>query len=91
MPLFNLKCPNGHTRSILTIQSNFDKIPVEKKKCKECSEIMTRNASGPTAAVKEKLDNGVMIRAVERLADAEKLYHDRAINADPNAGRKNRS
>ncbi len=39
---------------------------------------MHRNASGPTAQVKEILDNGAMKRKVERYKDAEKLYKDRA-------------
>jgi hypothetical protein len=34
----------------------------------------------------ERLDNGAMPRAVERLADAERLYADRAAKADPLAG-----
>lgn len=39
---------------------------------------MERAPSGPSAQVKERLDNGVMKRAVERYKDAERLYKDRA-------------
>lgn len=91
MPLFNVKCPNGHKSSILTFESSFDKIPSVKKKCKECGEEMVRDGTGPTSSVKEKLDNGMMPKAIERLSDAERLYHERATKADPNAGGKNRS
>jgi hypothetical protein len=39
----------------------------------------------------EKLDNGSMVRAVERLADAERLAKERAKNSDPLAGGLQRS
>lgn len=91
MPLFNVKCPNGHKSSILTFESSFDKIPSVKKKCKECGEEMVRDGTGPTSSVKEKLDNGLLVRAVERLAETERLYQERNSKADENAGRANRS
>jgi len=51
--------------------------------CPKCKSPMKRNASGPTNQVYEQLDNGLMPRKVERLADAERLFKDRAKN-DPN-------
>jgi hypothetical protein len=39
---------------------------------------MERAPRGPTAQVKETLDNGAMKRKVERFKDAEKLYKDRS-------------
>lgn len=50
--------------------------------CAGCGKKMGRFENPPKAQVKEVLDNGVMSRRVERLADAEELYHDRAVN-DP--------
>ena len=90
MPLFNLECPKGHFKKLLTSCQTFDKVPVEKKTC-QCGELMTRKATGPTSSVKERLDNGIMPKAVERFADTERLYKERNEKADPNAGGKNRS
>lgn len=89
MPLFNLKCPNGHQKSLLTVGQSWDKVPDEKKMCPVCNEIMTRNGTGPTSNVKEKLDNGLMPKAIERYSNAEELYQNRNKNADPKAGGRN--
>lgn len=48
---------------------------------------MERVPTGLSSAVMETLDNGAMAKAVTRLADAERLYADRAAGADPLAGR----
>jgi putative FmdB family regulatory protein len=48
--------------------------------CAECGGTLVRNPRGPSTQVVEKLDNGAMGRAVERLADAERLYHERSKN-----------
>jgi hypothetical protein len=90
LPLFNAVCSDGHFKRILTSLPTFDSIPVEKKTC-QCGKAMVRKAVGPTANVKETLDNGCMVKKLERFADAERLYHDRAKTADPNAGKRNRS
>ncbi len=42
---------------------------------------MERDAKGPSAQVKETLDNGAMKRKVERFKDAEQLYKDRAAKS----------
>jgi hypothetical protein len=39
---------------------------------------MHRDAKGPTATVVERLDSPHMVRAIERPADAERLYKERA-------------
>jgi hypothetical protein len=46
--------------------------------CTKCGGGVKRTPRPPTAFVKERLDNGIMPRAVERPADAERLYHERA-------------
>lgn len=89
MPLFKLTCPNGHRKNLLTTTSSWDKVPNEKKKCHVCSETMSRSGTGPTANVKESLDNGLQVRKVERYADAERLYKERNKTADSNAGGRN--
>jgi hypothetical protein len=46
--------------------------------CMSCGKLMERSARGPSAQVKETLDNGAMTTKIERFKDAEKLYKDRA-------------
>ena len=79
----------GYT-AVINQAKNKPEVPVEKKTC-SCGEIMKRRATGPTANVKERLDSGLMVKAVERYADAPRLYHERAKSADPNEGKKIRS
>lgn len=48
-----------------------------------CYGALLRIPRPPTTNVVERLDNGLMPRAVERPADAERLYHERAHADDP--------
>ncbi len=64
----------------------WDGSAVEKMTCKKCGAEVVRKPTGPSSQVVERLDNGMMPKAVERLADAERLYRDRADNSDPLAG-----
>jgi len=54
--------------------------------CKGCGNKYTRDAVGPSASKLETLDNGLMARAVERHADAERLFRERAKSSDPLSG-----
>jgi ribosomal protein S27E len=56
------------------------------KDCGSCGGVLARAPTGPSTQVMERLDNGAMPRAVERLADAERLYEERARASDPLAG-----
>ncbi len=47
-----------------------------------CGGELVRISKPPTSQVMERLDDGFMPRAVERPADAERLYKERAA-ADP--------
>ena len=88
MALFNFKCECGLTKKVILddYDSGFS-VPV----CK-CGNTMHRDAKGPSTSVIEKLDNGVMVKPLERYSDAEQLFQDRHDNADPLAGTKpNRS
>jgi hypothetical protein len=51
-----------------------------------CGAAVKRRPTGPGAQKIEVLDNGLMARAIERPADAERLYKERHDNADPLAG-----
>lgn len=65
----------------------WSKIPQNKKKCR-CGGDLIRTGNGPSTAVYETLDNGAMVKAVERLADVERLIKERNDAADPLAGTK---
>ncbi len=54
--------------------------------CAKCGGSVSRAATGPSAQKVEVLDNGAMARAVERPADAERLWKERHDSADPLAG-----
>ncbi len=46
--------------------------------CPKCHKPMERSPQPPTSRVTETLDNGIMVRKVERLADAEQIHRERA-------------
>lgn len=46
--------------------------------CPRCGKTMARSPKGMTSRTVEVLDNGVMTKKLERLADAERLFHERA-------------
>lgn len=46
--------------------------------CPDCKAPMMREPEGPSSNITEVLDNGMMARKVERPADAERLYKERA-------------
>ncbi len=76
MPLFHFSCPNcgAHRRRILTPEAAKSEVP----ECPECFAAMERDAKPPSTRVVETLDNGLMPRRLERLADAERIYRDHA-------------
>jgi hypothetical protein len=47
-----------------------------------CDELLSREETPPSTQMLESLDNGAMIKRVERLQNAEELYRERASN-DP--------
>lgn len=73
MPVFHYFCfqCQKETKKLLAKE-------VDSLECPFCGAELERDMKGPSARVVEKLDNGVMRRSVERLADAERLYKDRA-------------
>lgn len=86
MPFYNFEClGDGSTswpcewvgRKLL--KPGEQKLP---QVCPDCGAPLKRMATGPSVQVMERLDNGAMSHAVERLKDAEELNKDRARN-DP--------
>lgn len=81
MPFYNFECEDKTCGWVGRKLLN----PGEQKlrqECGDCGGPLTRMATGPSVQVMERLDNGAMSHAVERLKDAEELNKDRARN-DP--------
>jgi hypothetical protein len=90
MALFNLLCIKcGNAKRVFG--ETFESLTIDQKICK-CNYEMIRLTKGPSTSVMERLDNGVMVKPVERYSDAERVFTERHLNADPLAGTKaNRS
>ena len=91
MPSYNLVCPkDGHRSKRIfpkpmkkwTEQEQLSVFRARLLFCPQCGGKMSVEDPTPTATVKETLDNGYMTRKLERPADAERLYRERAAN-DP--------
>jgi hypothetical protein len=84
MPMFHVRCKGCRSEDDRLLSFVGE---ISLQLCRTCGEKKMRRAPrGPSVQVMERLDNGAMPRAVERLADAERLYADRAAKADPLAG-----
>ena len=77
MPLYHFRCGSCNTyyRRILT--------PTEAKtefNCTQadCNGFLKREPKAPTSQTMERLDNGLMVEALERPADVERLISERA-------------
>lgn len=77
MPLYYFEC--GSCR--LQVKRLLSPDEAESQKCK-CGSLLNRTPKGPSTSVKERLDNGLMPKAIERYSEAERLYAERAA-ADP--------
>lgn len=76
MPLYHYACTScgKQSRRVMTAQE-----AKSEQKCPDpCGAPLKREPRAPTATVSETLDNGLMARRVERPADAERLYKERA-------------
>ena len=81
MALYKWECPNCKA----TLRRFLDELP-EVILCRECNSVLSLVINGQTI-VTERLDNGAMIKALERPVNAEELTrehstHDKA--SDPN-------
>jgi hypothetical protein len=82
MALYNFRC-TGPCRSTKRKILKADQLKtVVGKLCgnSDCGGVWEREPTGPTNQVYETLDNGLMPHKVERLADAERLFKERAKN-----------
>lgn len=81
MPIFNFNCAACGRSPTRRIARTADEALAKASTC-SCGGEMVRVPKPPTSTVFERLDNGMMVRAVERPADAERLYKERALQ-DP--------
>lgn len=89
MALFNLQCECGTSKRVFS--DSFEIVNLQQKMC-QCGKIMQRAVKGPSTQMIERLDNGSMVKALERYSDAERIFQERHDNADSLAGTKgNRS
>jgi hypothetical protein len=74
VPLYYFTCAtDGEVRKILKPAE-----AAQPQTCEDCGGNLVRKPRGPTANKVERLDAPHMARAVERPADAERLYRERA-------------
>ena len=84
MPVYQLRCC---CCGFLTKVIRKNPAAAAEVACSVCSESpMERIVEAPTSRVTETLDNGLMTRRVERPADAERLYRERAARDNREKG-----
>jgi hypothetical protein len=72
MPLFYFECK----KCKVTKRTLHESTPKEHPVCR-CGKKMKRAERGPTHQVKERIDNGIMSRAVESYPDAAEVSKNR--------------
>jgi putative FmdB family regulatory protein len=75
MPMYNFRCPQCQSAVKILRRPEKANQPVE---CPHCKVQMSRDPQPPTSMVKETLDNGIMGRRVERLANIEEIGKERS-------------
>jgi len=82
MPLYHYACAAcGKIMRRICTPEESQKLPV----C--CNNNMTRTPKPATLRVVEVLDNGAMSKKLERLSEAERLFHERAQATKKQRGR----
>ncbi len=91
MPLFYYRCVKcGQAQRKIQTPEEAEKLqvcgkPVEGK-TEACGYTLRREPKPPSTRVVETLDNGVMTKRLERLADAERLFAERNEAVKKNQG-----
>ena len=75
MPRYALYCINCEETSNVI---RPDVKSLVSARCRRCGSSLERYEIPPTSRIIETLDNGLMTRAVERPADTERLYKEKA-------------
>ena len=71
MPLFNFYCIKCNLK-IRKLLKSF-----KETSCHNCGNLLEREATGPSYAVKELVDSGLMPKAIERYSDIEEKIKER--------------
>ena len=75
MPLYYFKCVGCKTPKSVICKSKDLKKP---RFCLECGQSLVRAPKGFSSNITETLDNGIMVRKIERIAGAEEIFKERA-------------
>lgn len=75
MPIYNYVCPKCGAKKARLRAPKDENL---KATCTNCPADMVRDRGGPSSRVVEIRDNGIMGKAVEQVADAERIYYERA-------------
>lgn len=84
MPLYNFSCPCGATKKRFLARNVADASLRAGAVCPECGGAPSRDPQPPTTNQMEQVDNGVMVRRVERPLDTTRLIKERGAPKDPN-------
>ena len=86
MPLYNFVCLECRVSDRRMLTPAYATLPQE---CKECCGEMKRRVNPPGTNLVEVIDDGRLVRAIERHPDAERLHrervdaHNRNVDKDP--------
>lgn len=72
MPIYFYLCPSCGLTIIRVLKKEEPTTPCD------CGADAKRAPKAPTTRITETLDNGIMVRKLERLADAEQIHDDMA-------------
>jgi hypothetical protein len=81
VPLYNFEC-NGCGLASRTISGSEAEAKAKIRAC-TCGGDMVRCPKPFTSQAVETIDNGFMVKKVERLVDATRIYRDRANASNP--------
>lgn len=80
--MYYLVCDGCHKRQRKICKAN----ELASQSCGDCKSHLSRDPEPhpPSSQATEVLDNGIMTKKLERLADAERLFKDRNIAVNKN-------
>jgi hypothetical protein len=73
MPLFYVICPEGHEdKRVLEPEQ------VKGLKCRTCNKKVKRQPKPPTSMLKNRIDNGLVMKTLENYDDCAQMNHERS-------------
>lgn len=83
MPIYLYVCESCKTEKKKLLSPEDSKL---QQSCLKCKGNLKRTPQAPNTSVKETLDNGIMVRKIERPANAQELYKERSNQNGPGRG-----